>query len=93
MSRPTSRPLSAVIPAALLLGLLIGGCSDDGGSGPTDPDAPLPPNTPAIPTVDNPGDELPTRSEFLTVESAELENLSPELAGASEAMLARLDQA
>lgn len=85
-----------LLPVALLLAvsLLPAGCSDDEGS-PTDPqnDDPLPPNTPAVPTVDNPQDELPARSGFLTTETATLSNFSPDLAGLSEEMRARLDEA
>ncbi len=92
MSRPFAGPAPVIRLVLLALLLLATGCSDDGG-GPTDPEPAPPANTPPIPTVSNPSDELPTRSQFLAVESAALGNFSPELAGASEALLARLNQA
>ena len=77
----------------LAMALLAPGCSDNDG-GPTAPEEDPPSsNTPPIPTVNNPQDELPSRSEFLTTETAELRNFSPQLVGASPAMLEELNEA
>ncbi len=65
----------------LILGLvcltLPAGCSDD--AVPTAPDDDVSGNTPPLPTVDHPTDELPATSEILAVEAALLSNFSPKL--------------
>jgi len=67
---------------ALALPLLIAGCSDDGT--PTDPGDDEPPaNTPELPTVANPNDELPATSGMLDVEDAALGNFTPKVTAAS----------
>ena len=85
-----------LVPFVLVLFacLVLPACSGDenGPTGPDDDD-PLPANTPPIPEVSNPNDELPPRSEFLTTETAPLRNFSPTLAGLSQEMLDRLNEA
>ncbi len=76
---------------ALLLALSVGACSGD--DGPTAPYDPGDSDTPALPTIDNPGDQLPDRSDFLVTDIAPLQNLSPDLAGYTAAGLAELNEA
>jgi len=85
-----------LLPALLLFvsALLWTGCSDDSSpNAPDDSENPDQPTTPDIPTVASPQDELPATSDFLTVESAVLRNLSPMIADMSPAMLAKLNEA
>lgn len=65
----------------LALVCLLAGCSDD--DSPTTPVDDTPANTPEIPTVDNPADELPATSDLLAVEDAPLGNFSPKVVAAS----------
>ncbi len=93
MLKPSSTSIFFAGFLFLSLLFLLSACSDDS-SGPTSPpDDNSDPNTPDIPTVDNPQDELPGISEFLGVESAELKNFSPDLTGASANMLDILNEA
>ena len=65
---------------ALVFLLSAPGCSDD--SDPTEPAGDPPQgNTPPLPTVDNPTDQLPATSETLQVEEALLGNFSPKTMG------------
>jgi hypothetical protein len=73
-----------VIPL-LILGM--SACSDDV-SAPEEA-----PNTPEIPTVDHPQDELPAQSEFLSTNTALLGNFSPKLDGLAPSVLDELNSA
>ncbi len=70
----------------LLIPILISGCSDD--ATPTDPGDDLPANTPSIPTVANPTDELPATSDMLAVDDAPLGNFSPKVTANSSLVTA-----
>ena len=82
---------SRVLMGILLLAaaLLLTACSDSDG-----PASPViePLNTPDIPIANNPQEQLPNTSEFLTDESAVLKNLSPDLVGATTVMLEELNE-
>ena len=76
----------------LSAGLLLAGCSGDDDPVVPSGEDPLA-NTPPIPVVTNPRDQLPDTSEFMVIETAELRNLSPELSGATRTMLDVMDEA
>lgn len=63
--------------AGIFVLFLLSGCSDDD---PTEPPKPDPNgNTPPLPTVENPTDQLPDTSEMLATDDALLGNFSPRL--------------
>lgn len=92
MSGPRRKLWMSLLIVAATASLMLAGCSDD--DGPTAPEENgQPANTPPLPTVANPLDELPTRSAFWTTDSAVLRNFSPELAGLSQDKIDALDEA
>ena len=67
-----------LLSACLVLLILPVGCSDD--ADPTEPVNTNPTgNTPPLPTVDNPTDQLPETSEMLATDDALLGNFSPKM--------------
>lgn len=73
-----SRTRNLILVVGLILLFLPAGCSDD--PAPTEPvNNNTNGNTPPLPTVNNPTDQLPANSETLVVEDALLGNFSPKL--------------
>ncbi len=81
------RPAST-LPLLLAALTMIAACG--GGSSAPEPE---PQNTPDIPTIGSPTDQLPATSPYLVAERVTLREFSPDLTGLSPAMLAKLNEA